>query len=208
MHLASLARIAPLAAALACGAGACAHPATTAAPGASAPAASPPPAASSPPVAAAPNGVDPALCYSRDRAPTVPPGQTRAAAGSLFGRDTALAPGALAPDGSQPSPGADLDKEIVRRIIRRHINEVKVCYDKELAAHPYLGGTITVAFLIPPSGIVSQTHVSQSTMGYPAIEDCVGRTMCGWEFPHPLDGRSVVINYPYKLSPADRSPSP
>jgi hypothetical protein len=36
----------------------------------------------------------------------------------------------------------------------------------------------------------------------------VARTMCGWEFPRPLDGQSVVINYPYKLTPADHSPSP
>jgi outer membrane biosynthesis protein TonB len=130
----------------------------------------------------------------------------------VFGRDTALAP-----DLSDPSAGntaaaqaqrGDLDKEIVRRIIRRHINEVKACYDTELAAHPYLGGTITVAFLIPASGIVSQTHVSKSTMGYPAVEDCVARTMCGWEFPRPLEGQSVVINYPYKLTPAGGGSDP
>jgi hypothetical protein len=28
------------------------------------------------------------------------------------------------------------------------------------------------------------------------------------EFPRPLDGQSVVINYPYKLTPGDQSPSP
>ena len=189
---------------------ACAHPSGSATGSAPTPAAPPAAAAAPPPSssAAAPRAVDPERCYSRDRVPVVPPGQTAAAQGSLFGRDTALGPGASNPNGGSSAPGADLDKEIVRRIIRRHINEVKACYEPALSAHPYLAGTITVAFLIPPSGIVSETHVARSTMGYPAVEECVARAMCGWEFPRPLDGRSVVITYPYKMSPAPPADGP
>ena len=35
-----------------------------------------------------------------------------------------------------------LDREIIRRTIRRHINEVRFCYEQELAAHRDLGGAL------------------------------------------------------------------
>src|SRR5205823_1928265 len=35
-----------------------------------------------------------------------------------------------------------LDKEIIRRIVRRHMNEVKFCYEKELTTHPDLYGRV------------------------------------------------------------------
>ena len=57
-------------------------------------------------------------------------------AGGLGGR-RARAPDVLP---GVPNVRGQLDKEIVRRIIRRHINEVKSCYEQELTKHPELGG--------------------------------------------------------------------
>jgi TonB family protein len=148
---------------------------------------------------AAPEKVDPAVCYLHDRSLAVPPDNPGPpVTGSIFGRDSALAP---ADAGPLATPGPALDKEIIRRIIRRHINEVKACYEAELVARPTLGGTISVEFLIQPSGFVSQTRVAKSTMGAPAVDDCIARAMCGWQFPRPLNGGSIVITYPYKLTP-------
>ena len=35
-----------------------------------------------------------------------------------------------------------LDREIIRRTIRRHINEVRFCYEQELSTHRNLGGPL------------------------------------------------------------------
>jgi TonB family protein len=153
-------------------------------------------------VSVAPAKVDPAICYLGDRALVVPPGPAVPPhSGSIFGRDSPPAP---ATEG--PSAFPDLDKEIIRRTIRSHINQVKACYESGLATRPTLGGTIVVEFLIPPSGAVSQTRVASSTMGAPAVDECVARAMCGWQFPRPLSGGSIAITYPYKLTPSARDP--
>ena len=37
-----------------------------------------------------------------------------------------------------------VDKEIIRRVIRRHMNEVKFCYERELQRNPTLRGAVRV----------------------------------------------------------------
>ncbi len=84
--------------------------------------------------------------------------------GSIFGPDTALAPGAKI-DGS-------VDKEIIRRIIRRHINEAKWCYEQELAKKPDLAGRIMVQFTIAATGQVIASVLQNSTMQNDRVESC------------------------------------
>src|SRR6185436_15630848 len=57
-----------------------------------------------------------------------------------------------------------LDKEIIRRIIRRHLNEVKFCYEKELMHKPDLYGRVMVQFTISGLGAVVASVVQNSTM--------------------------------------------
>ena len=68
-----------------------------------------------------------------------------------------------------------LDKEIIRRIIRRHINEVKYCYEQELTKKPDLGGRIMVQFTIAASGRSSRPVLQNSTMGNARVENCTSR---------------------------------
>jgi Ca-activated chloride channel family protein len=46
----------------------------------------------------------------------------------------------------QVTPG--LDPEIVRRIVRAHINELRSCYNQGQVKQPQLAGSITIAFEI------------------------------------------------------------
>src|SRR5436305_8243038 len=68
-------------------------------------------------------------------------------AGGLGGR-RAHAPDVIP---GQANVRGSLDKEIIRRIIRRHINEVKYCYEQELTKKPELGGRIMVQFPVAAS---------------------------------------------------------
>jgi TonB family protein len=95
-----------------------------------------------------------------------------------------------------------LDKEIIRRIIRRHINEVKFCYEQELTKKPTLGGRIMVQFTIAASGQVIASVLQNSTMGSAKVENCTVQAVRRWEFPKPLGGGIVIVSYPFVLTPA------
>src|SRR5690606_40815527 len=57
----------------------------------------------------------------------------------------------------QPTGSGDLDKAIVRRYIKRNVDKIAYCYEKELLARPGIAGTITVSFFIAPSGSVTSS---------------------------------------------------
>jgi glyoxylase-like metal-dependent hydrolase (beta-lactamase superfamily II) len=127
-----------------------------------------------------------------------PPVAPVAEPASIFGPDPYLTQ--PPPDGM---PRGSLDKEIIRRVIRRHINEVKSCYEKELATKPTLAGRIMVQFTIAASGKVVASVVQDSTMDNSRVETCTVEAVRGWEFPKPIGGGIVIVSYPFVLSPAD-----
>ena len=93
-------------------------------------------------------------------------------------------------------------REIVR-IIRRHLNEVKYCYEQELLRQPDLVGKIDVQFTVAASGQVSAAAVQRSTIGNARVESCTVAAVRRWQFPKPLDGGTVTVSYPFVLIPSD-----
>ncbi|MEM9069476.1 MAG: AgmX/PglI C-terminal domain-containing protein [Myxococcota bacterium] len=92
-----------------------------------------------------------------------------------------------------------LSKEVIRRVIRRHINEVKFCYEQELNARPDLEGRVTVRFIISPTGAVQTAMVQASTLGNQRVEGCITQAVRRWTFPAPDGGGIVIVNYPFML---------
>ena len=95
-----------------------------------------------------------------------------------------------------------LDREIVRRIIRRHINEVRFCYEQELATHRALGGRMAVQFTIAGTGQVLASVLQSSTLGNVRVESCAVQAVRRWEFPKPEGGGLVSVTYPFVFAPA------
>lgn len=95
-----------------------------------------------------------------------------------------------------------LDKEIIRRVIRRHINEVRFCYEKELVTKPNLYGRVMIQFIIAGDGHVMASLVQNSTMGSPPVEQCIASAVKRWEFPKPQGGGIVQVSYPFVLKAA------
>jgi len=95
-----------------------------------------------------------------------------------------------------------LNKDIIRRIVRRHINEVKYCYDQALARQPKLDGRMVAQFTIAGSGQVLASVVASSTLGSPAVEMCVTKAIMRWQFPAPEKGGLAIVSYPFQFSPA------
>jgi len=125
-------------------------------------------------------------------------------AGGLGGR-RAVAPDVIP---GQANVRGNLDKEIIRRIIRRHLNEVKYCYEQELAHRPGLGGRVMVQFTIAASGQVIASTLQNSTVGDSRVEACTVQAVRRWEFPKPLGGQMVIVSYPFVMTPAGAGEEP
>ena len=95
----------------------------------------------------------------------------------------------------------DTSHEIISRIILRHINEVKYCYQLELLRQPTLAGRIQVRFTVAASGQVIAADVERSTIGDARVEDCTVAAIRRLQFPKPLEGRQIIISYPFVLTP-------
>lgn len=110
-------------------------------------------------------------------------------------KQLAFIPGPLSVRGS-------LDKEVIRRIVRHHLNEVKYCYELELARAPGLAGRVVVQFAIAPGGQVITSALQSSTMGNARVENCTVQAVRRWSFPAPAGGGLVIVSYPFVLNPA------
>ncbi len=92
-----------------------------------------------------------------------------------------------------------LSREVIRRVVRRHNNEVKFCYEQELNSRPDLEGRVTVRFIISPTGAVQTAMVQGSTLGNRRVEQCIASAVQRWTFPAPDGGGIVIVNYPFML---------
>lgn len=96
-----------------------------------------------------------------------------------------------------------LDKDIVRRIVRSHINEVRHCYNQGLSRAPGLSGRVSLSFSVTPSGTVSSAVVQESTLSDNAVGACMSKAVKRWKFPKPQGGAAVSVTYPFTLSAGD-----
>ena len=106
-----------------------------------------------------------------------------------------VVPGAVNVHGS-------LDKEIIRRVVHLHMNEVKFCYDQELAKKPALAGRISVQFAISSVGQVFTSVMQSTSMNDAQVENCVVNAVRRWEFPRPMGGGMAIVLYPFSFTSA------
>ena len=97
------------------------------------------------------------------------------------------------------APSGRLDKDIIRRVVRSHIKEVRRCYEAGLARDATLKGRVSITFTISPTGSVAATEVSESTMKDAAVAPCIAAEVMTWTFPEPEGGGNVVVTYPFVL---------
>jgi outer membrane biosynthesis protein TonB len=97
-----------------------------------------------------------------------------------------------------PEVVGSLSKEVIRREIGRHINEIRFCYTQALTARPELQGRVAVRFAISPSGAVVQALIASSDLGHPLAEQCIAHVVARMNFPAPQGGL-VVVTYPFVL---------
>jgi TonB family protein len=107
-----------------------------------------------------------------------------------------------------PTPGSleavvegGLARELIRRVVRAHIGDVRDCYNAGLAKDAALAGRIAVRFTITAEGQVADVGVAERSLADAAVERCIGGAVARWIFPRPDDGAPVAVTYPFELSP-------
>ena len=95
-----------------------------------------------------------------------------------------------------------LDKSVIDEYIRRHLRQIRGCYEKQLNSNPRLAGRIATRFVISGSGRVTQAGVTSSSMGNATVEGCVLGILRRIEFPEPLGGGVVEVDYPFSFTPS------
>ncbi|HEY8207354.1 MAG TPA: adventurous gliding motility protein GltG [Myxococcaceae bacterium] len=103
---------------------------------------------------------------------------------------------------SDPEVMGSLDKELIRQVIRSHRDQIRYCYETQLARFPNLKGKVAVKFVISAVGSVASSSVSQSTVGNSELEMCVAGRVRTWVFPKPKGGGVVVVTYPFLFQQA------
>jgi hypothetical protein len=95
----------------------------------------------------------------------------------------------------------NLNGDIIRRIVRAHVNEVRSCYEQGLTNNPGLHGTVVISFEITTTGEVSSAKVDSTelTPNVDAVTSCITKAVNDWKFPRPRGG-VVSVRYPFGLS--------
>jgi TonB family protein len=93
-----------------------------------------------------------------------------------------------------------LSAEVIRRVVNRHLNEVRFCFEQEPNARS-LRGRVQVRFVIAPSGAVQTVAVTSSTITSRRLGNCIMSAVRRWTFPTPEPGQSVVVSYPFDFGP-------
>jgi TonB family protein len=91
---------------------------------------------------------------------------------------------------------------VIAKVIKRHENEIKYCYEQELNKTPNLSGKVAVQFVIDPTGAVSEGNVTETSLNNTTTESCMLSRIRRWKFPEPQGGGIVTVTFPWIFKPA------
>lgn len=96
-----------------------------------------------------------------------------------------------------------LDKELIRRIVREHLGQVRYCYEQLLPRMPNLNGRVMVKWHVTGGGVVDASEVVSSTAQTPELGACLAGRVRTWRFPAAKQAEAgFTVSYPFvfKLS--------
>lgn len=116
--------------------------------------------------------------------------------GSGFGNKDSVA---IQAGGAEEEFIGSIDKEAVRRAVRSALLSFKACYDREYKKDTKLEGKVVISWEIHEKGIAKNARVlkDKSTLGNPAVEECVRARLLTLRFPEPPPGSMAEAVYPF-----------
>jgi TonB family protein len=77
----------------------------------------------------------------------------------------------------------------VRKIIERHSNELRFCYEQTLAGN----AKVAIKFIVSPAGAVQIASIERSDSGIEKLDMCLAHAVRRWSFPAPKGGGIAVV---------------
>jgi len=100
-----------------------------------------------------------------------------------------------------------LSREIIGRILSRHLTEVKYCHQVAVKRDAKLKrGQVVAQFTIAPTGQVVVARVQRSTLRDRSLHRCLTRAVRRWLFPKPKGGGIVIVSCPFVLGSPEAAP--
>lgn len=90
-----------------------------------------------------------------------------------------------------------LDRSIIESVIRRRLDRIRLCYERQLNFYPKLAGKVAVHFAINKDGAVLSSAIAEDTMKNPQVSQCILAEVKTWSFPPPEGGTIVNVDYPF-----------
>jgi hypothetical protein len=109
--------------------------------------------------------------------------------------------GGIGTVGGDPIILGALDRSLIDEVIKRHMNQIRYCYQRELTKNNSLAGKIVIKFSIAKDGTVSSAQTKSTSMNNGAVEGCIEKRFLTMQFPQPKGGGIVIVSYPFLFSP-------
>jgi hypothetical protein len=93
----------------------------------------------------------------------------------------------------------DLDRNLIRRYLRRQLPKLTYCYEKQLLVNHDLQGTVTAGFLIEASGAVAGAKASGVSS---EVSSCMADVLASIMFPKPTGGGAVQVSLAFTMRPS------
>jgi hypothetical protein len=124
--------------------------------------------------------------------------------GSGGGRFGAKGEGGIGAIGGDPIILGALERPLIDAVVKRHLNQIRYCYQRELTRNPVLAGRIVEKFTIARDGTVAAAQTKSTTMHNASVESCITGRFLRMQFPEPRGGGIVIVSYPLVFSPNGR----
>lgn len=98
-----------------------------------------------------------------------------------------------------PEPEDCVESDEVQRVLGARKHGFLACYADAVALDPALRGTVTLAFVIPPSGKVGQVDIAHSDLDNDALHTCITEVAAGMEFEQETCSLPRDIEYSVNL---------
>jgi len=128
-------------------------------------------------------------------------GSGKSGYGTGGGNFGAKGEGGIGRVGGDPIILGSLDRALIDEVIKRNMNQIRYCYQRELTKNPSLAGKIVIKFTIAKDGSVSAASTKTTTMKNSAVESCIVGRFMRMQFPQPKGGGIVIVSYPFIFSP-------
>lgn len=95
-----------------------------------------------------------------------------------------------------------IDKEALRKILNANFDQIRGCYEQELALDHGLDGKVTLRWVVREDGSVARVEVDETgtTLRNRKVEQCMMARVAGWKFPRPRGGATATIVNPWTFS--------